>query len=82
MSEKVCDQILILETLCWSLSLWLSMYETRKFVLFCYAEMRSSQTMVLHAVLSHIFKELLMSRGAMTWLETVWSNSVEKTIDY
>jgi hypothetical protein len=31
---------------------------------------------------SCIFKELLMSRGALTWFETVWSYSVEKTIDY
>jgi hypothetical protein len=40
LSQKVCDQILILDTLCWSLSLWLSSLCMKQGTLFCFVVLR------------------------------------------
>ncbi len=48
--------------------------------LFCPAEI--SQTMAVHAaLLVSLERSQRLTRGAPTWIETVWSNSVE-AIDY
>jgi hypothetical protein len=52
------------------------------FVLFCfvcYAEI--SQTTALHVMLLVSLEKLSMSRGALTWFESLWSYGVEG-IDY
>jgi hypothetical protein len=51
------------------------------FVLFCHIEI---SPLPKHSASCHalgIFGKLSMSRGALTWFETVWSSSVE-AIDY
>jgi hypothetical protein len=78
----VWDQILILDTVCWSLSLWLSSLCMKQgnlfcFVLFCYAEMKSPKAWCF-MLCSHIFGKLLMSKGCT---DLVW-DCLEKTIDY
>jgi hypothetical protein len=50
--------------------------------LFCFVcHFEISQTMLLHVAILVSFQKALMIRGALTWFEIVWSNSVE-AIDY
>ncbi len=51
------------------------------FVLFCFFTLRSPTPQCFMSHSLDIFGKLLMSRGALTWFETVWSYVVEG-IDY